>query len=68
MTSSKLCVVLWRANERDQWQVQPYTYAEGIAETVARRLLDQFRGQVWIWIGAPAPPLLQVTSDCEGEA
>jgi hypothetical protein len=67
VTSAHLCVVLWRANERGAWEVQPYAYSMSVAETVAWRLLEQFRGEAWIWIGAPEPPQIQILK-CEGEA
>jgi hypothetical protein len=51
----RLCVVLWRPKAGAPWDVQPFTYAEAAAEIVAARLIEQFHGEAWIWIGEPEP-------------
>ena len=53
--SPKLCVVMWRADVRSPWEVQPFTYSEGVAEIVGGRLVDQFGGEAWVWVGASEP-------------
>jgi hypothetical protein len=65
-----LCVVLWRPDARGRWEVQPFVYAETAAEIVAARLVEQFGGEAWIWVGEAEPPPMPwalVPSELEGE-
>ncbi len=39
-------VVIWRPGPRGVWEAQPRLHVETAAEILARRLVDQFGGQV----------------------
>ncbi len=64
----RLCVVLWRGDARRRWEVQPFTYSRAAAEIVGNRLIEQFGGEAWIWIGAAEPAPGQVPSELGGQA